>query len=143
MGGVIIVAGDEDTALAADALALGLARLGPSGRLVMFGQHMQPLAARQGAMRADSGFVDVRLTQLFTREYQVLPQRTHPIMSAEAMLSDGFLLAATKVVEMMAEGSPSSVAGDAVVVSRDPQAESATDASGKCRVAEEDAESSP
>merc|ERR1719323_1630323 len=80
--GVVVVAGDEDAALAAEALDAFLARLGPGGRLVAYGQHLQPLAARQGAMRTGGGFVDVRLVQLFTREYQVLPQRTHPIMNA-------------------------------------------------------------
>lgn len=98
----VVVAGDEDAEIAAEALEVGLARLALGGRLVAYGQHLQPLAARQGAMRAGGGFVDVRLVQLFTREYQVLPQRTHPQMAADAQLCEGFLLTATKVADGVA-----------------------------------------
>lgn len=94
---VVAVAGEEDAELVADAVALGLAHLRPGGRIVVFGQQIQPLAKRQGAMRSDGRFVDVRLIQLFTREYQVLPQRTHPVMTMDALLCDGFLLSATTV----------------------------------------------
>jgi len=96
---VVIAAGSEDAEVAAEALELGLARLGPGGRVAVYGPHLQPLAARQGAMRAGGGFVDVRLIQLFTREYQILPQRTHPHMMAEAQLCEGFLLTASKVID--------------------------------------------
>jgi len=101
---VVVVAGDDDAEAAAEAVDVGLAHLAPSGRLVVYGPHLQPLAARQSAMRAGGIFVDVRLTQLFTREYQVLPQRTHPHMSAEAQLCEGFLLTATKVADSTAGG---------------------------------------
>lgn len=95
---VIIVAGEEEAELSVEALEVGLSRLNPGGRLVVYGQHLQPLAARQGSMRTGGGFVDVRLMQLFTREYQVLPQRTHPHMVADAQICEGFVLAASKVV---------------------------------------------
>jgi len=98
MDALVIIAGDDDVDLAADALTLGLAHLSPGGRLVIYGQNLQPLAARQGDMRASGNWVDVRLTQLFTREFQVLPQRTHPLMAAETNHCEGFLLAATKIV---------------------------------------------
>lgn len=96
---LIVVAGDEDADLVVEVLELGLPRLASGGRLVVYGQHLQPLAARQGALRASGDFVDVRLHQLFTREYQVLPMRTHPIMTADAMLCEGFILSATKIVD--------------------------------------------
>lgn len=102
---VVIVAGDEEAELAAEATELGLAHLSPGGRLVVFGQHLQPMAARQGALRSSGQFVDVRLTQLFTREFQVLPQRTHPHMAAEVNLCEGFLLAASKVASGATENS--------------------------------------
>lgn len=94
---VIVVAGDEEAALAAEISDLCKTLLSPGGRLVFFGQHMQPLAAHQGSMRSSGDFVDVTLHQLFTREFQVLPQRTHPIMTATAMLCEGFVLCASKL----------------------------------------------
>eukprot|EP00930_Biecheleria_cincta_P028775 TRINITY_DN20057_c0_g1_i1.p1 TRINITY_DN20057_c0_g1~~TRINITY_DN20057_c0_g1_i1.p1 ORF type:complete len:432 (-),score=88.16 TRINITY_DN20057_c0_g1_i1:112-1374(-) len=95
---VVIVAGDDDAELAADAVEIGLQRLVSGGRAVVFGHHLQPLAALQGTWRTSGSFVDVRLEQLFTREYQVLPLRTHPHMSAEAELCGGYILSASKVV---------------------------------------------
>ncbi|CAE8644903.1 unnamed protein product [Polarella glacialis] len=97
--GLIIVAGDEDPDLASEALQTGLAMLIPGGRVVVYGQHLQPVAALQGSWRASGQFVDVRLEQLFTREYQVLPQRTHPHMAAESQLCEGYILSASKVVD--------------------------------------------
>mmetsp|Transcript_10180 Transcript_10180/g.22940 ORF Transcript_10180/g.22940 Transcript_10180/m.22940 type:complete len:473 (-) Transcript_10180:30-1448(-) len=100
MDAVIVVAGEEDADLAEGALEWGLKHLKPSGRVVIYDQHLQQLAAQQAAWRGSAEFVDVRLVQLFTREYQVLPQRTHPHMTAEAHLCEGFLLAATKVLPL-------------------------------------------
>lgn len=110
---VVIVAGDDDAELASEALELGLQRLVPGGRVVVYAQHLQPLATRQASFRASGGFVDVRLHQLFTREYQVLPQRTHPMMTAESMLCEGFVLCASKVVSE-AEVSTADVADEAL-----------------------------
>jgi len=103
--GVIIVAGDDEADLADEAIDVGLSHLSPGGRFVVLGHHLQPMAARQGALRSSGDFVDVRLTQLFTREFQILPQRTHPEMSAEANLCEGFLLAASKVATSSATSS--------------------------------------
>merc|ERR1712129_506357 len=99
LDGLVMVSGEDDVQLAAETMEVGLQRLGTGGRLAVYGQHIQPLAARQGEMRASGGYVDVRLIQLFTRESQVLPMRTHPHMSADAQLCEGFLLTATKVVD--------------------------------------------
>ncbi|CAK9108732.1 Hypothetical protein SCF082_LOCUS50567 [Durusdinium trenchii] len=95
--GLLMVA-DDDAELTQEVLELSLPRLAYGGRVAMFGHHLQPLAALQGAWRANGSFVDVRLTQLFTREFQALPSRTHPFMVAEAQLCEGFILCASKVV---------------------------------------------
>eukprot|EP00913_Durusdinium_trenchii_P001400 g1295.t1 len=87
---------DDDAELTQEVLELSLPRLAYGGRVAMFGHHLQPLAALQGAWRANGSFVDVRLTQLFTREFQALPSRTHPFMVAEAQLCEGFILCASK-----------------------------------------------
>lgn len=93
---VIVVAGEDDVELASEVVELGLRKLGPGGRLVVYGRLLQPLAALQGRLRS-STFVDVRLIQLFTREFQVLPQRIHPHMQQDAQLCEGFILSAAKV----------------------------------------------
>lgn len=107
LGGVgldaaILVAGegDELDSVSVGVLALASQRLVPGGRLVIFGHHLQPMAEQQGAMRTSGNWVDVRLTQLFTREYQVLPQRTHPHMAQDVMHCEGFLLVGTRVVDI-------------------------------------------
>lgn len=95
---LIVVAGENEDFLAEETIRCGLEGwLIPGGRVAVYGQHLQPLAALQGIWRKSGDFVDVKLVQLWTREYQVLPQRTHPIMDAEAMLQDGFLLVASLV----------------------------------------------
>mmetsp|Transcript_36439 Transcript_36439/g.77495 ORF Transcript_36439/g.77495 Transcript_36439/m.77495 type:complete len:453 (-) Transcript_36439:170-1528(-) len=94
---LVIVTGDEESQLALEVLEVGLKHLRPGGRVVVYGQNLQPLAAKQGEFRTSGDFVEVRMHQLFTREYQVLPMRTHPVMTAEAMLVEGFILSATKV----------------------------------------------
>jgi len=104
MDGLVAVAGDDEAELLSEFLEAGLPRLAFGGRLLVFGQQMQPLAARQGALRASGNFIDVKMHQLHTREYQVLPQRTHPIMSAEALICEGFLLMATKVTADVSGG---------------------------------------
>ena len=103
--GLLIVA--EDTELASEVLEVCLPRLAFGGRIAMFGHHLQPLAALQGAWRASGGFVDVRLTQLFTREFQALPSRTHPFMVADANLCEGFILSGSKVGETASPASQS------------------------------------
>lgn len=100
---LILVAGEDEAELVSEASEVGLRHLGAGGRLIQFGQQLQPLAAQQGVLRASGSFVDVRLHQLFTREYQVLPMRTHPKMGQDAHLSEGFILSATKVLGHMPE----------------------------------------
>jgi len=95
--GVIVVAGEDEGHVSAEVLSSCMKYLAPGGRVVVYGPQLQPLATRQGEMRRSGDFVLVHMTQLFTREYQVLPQRTHPVMKQESRLIEGFLLAATKV----------------------------------------------
>lgn len=111
MDGLVAVAGEDDAELLAEFLETGMSRLAYGGRLIVYGQQLQPIAARQGVLRASGCFVDVKMHQLHSREYQVLPQRTHPIMTADAMLCEGFLLMATKVMPD-AEGAVQAVADD-------------------------------
>jgi len=96
---VVVVAGEDDADLATEVIDFGLSRLVSGGRLVVYGLNLQPLAARQGVLRNSGNYIDVRLHQLMTREYQVLPQRTHPIMTADALVTEGFILSATRVVD--------------------------------------------
>jgi len=65
---------------------------------VIYSQDLTPQAHRQAAMQASTSFVNVKLIQLFLREYQVLPMRTHPFMT-EGHVSPGFILSATKVCD--------------------------------------------
>eukprot|EP00929_Paragymnodinium_shiwhaense_P081335 TRINITY_DN42537_c0_g1_i1.p1 TRINITY_DN42537_c0_g1~~TRINITY_DN42537_c0_g1_i1.p1 ORF type:complete len:439 (+),score=122.94 TRINITY_DN42537_c0_g1_i1:92-1408(+) len=98
--GVVIVADEDSAELASDALDVGLQHLTAGGRLAVFGHLLQPLANRQGAMKASGEWVDVRLIQLWTREYQVLPLRTHPHMAQDVHHCEGFLLVGTRVVNV-------------------------------------------
>jgi len=97
---MVIVAPEDDTALANDVIAACLPRLKHGGRLVVLGQHLQSLADRQGTMRTGGQWIDVRLMQLFTREYQVLPQRTHPHMAQDVQHCEGFILLGTRCGEL-------------------------------------------
>merc|ERR1712183_32708 len=67
---LIVVGNEDDVELNNAVLELGIPLLRPGGRLVVLGQFIQPLAARQGTMREQGAWVNVRLIQLFTREYQ-------------------------------------------------------------------------
>lgn len=108
----IAVVGDDGTALIDEFLALVPEFLAPGGRVAIYGQYLQPIAAHQGVMRAAGNYVDVRMIQLFTREYQVLPQRTHPHMQQDANHCEGYLLTASKVIEEAANGEKRRRVGD-------------------------------
>jgi tRNA (adenine-N(1)-)-methyltransferase non-catalytic subunit len=55
----------------------------------------QILADLQSKMRLKPGFLGLTLSEAWLRRYQVLPGRTHPMMSTSG--SGGFLLHAIKV----------------------------------------------
>eukprot|EP00928_Gymnodinium_smaydae_P027531 TRINITY_DN21270_c1_g6_i1.p1 TRINITY_DN21270_c1_g6~~TRINITY_DN21270_c1_g6_i1.p1 ORF type:complete len:460 (-),score=96.62 TRINITY_DN21270_c1_g6_i1:104-1483(-) len=109
---VLLFAQEEERALQARCHELGLRRLAPGGRLLVFGHYMQPLAHMQGEMKAGGDWVNVKLFQLFTREYQVLPQRTHPHMAQDVNHCEGFLLVGTRVQHSPSDEANSGGAAD-------------------------------
>ncbi|BAM39284.1 uncharacterized protein TOT_010000743 [Theileria orientalis strain Shintoku] len=76
------------------------------GRLVMFGQHFQPLSQCYATMTRSSQYVNVRLDETFLREFQVLspillslqikPMCTHPVIT-KCRPCCGFILSAIKI----------------------------------------------
>jgi len=95
-------------------LAVAMRLLRPGGTVGVYGPSLQPLACFQAAMRASTfcgrytppgdsveqkfGFVNIRLEEFWLREYQVLPQRTHPLMNAQTNLVSGFVLSGVKII---------------------------------------------
>eukprot|EP00347_Sterkiella_histriomuscorum_P021361 403334251 len=67
----------------------------PSASVVAFSQYIQPLAELRDYLVYQKKAVNVRIEELWTREYQVLPLRTHPHMSMHG--ASGFVLSAVKV----------------------------------------------
>lgn len=66
------------------------------GRLVLFGQQYQPMAALQSELTRSDSYVNVKFDEVFIREYQMLHLRTHPLMKAEVRPFCGFIVSATK-----------------------------------------------
>lgn len=56
--------------------------LAPSASFAIFSPHMQPLAEFMQALQHSKEAVAVQLHDIWWREYQVLPFRTHPEMNA-------------------------------------------------------------
>lgn len=82
-----------------------LARLSPylagSATVTVYSQHQQVLAELLQYCKHDAHFLNPNLTESFTRTYQVLPGRTHPLMTTSA--TGGYLLHALKVIPSKAE----------------------------------------
>mmetsp|Transcript_85866 Transcript_85866/g.229751 ORF Transcript_85866/g.229751 Transcript_85866/m.229751 type:complete len:436 (-) Transcript_85866:65-1372(-) len=111
---VVALDSESQSAFLNGFLAAGMRLLRPGGTLGIYGPSLQPLACFQAAMRASTfsglytppgdgapqsfGFVNIRLEEFWLREYQVLPQRTHPMMNAQTNLVSGFLLSGVKIV---------------------------------------------
>lgn len=57
--------------------------------------YIQPLAELRDYLLNNKKGVNVRIEELWTREYQVLPMRTHPHMSMHG--ASGFILSGIKV----------------------------------------------
>ncbi|CAD7924259.1 unnamed protein product [Amoebophrya sp. A120] len=73
-----------------------------SGILAVYSTQFQPLAELQRKLRETSGkpelrvrWTHVKMHEYFTREWQVLPMRTHPVMDSCLNLVQGFVLCAT------------------------------------------------
>ena len=67
--------------------------LRPGAPFAAFCTEMPPLSAAAASLRAAGIAVNVSLSETWTREYQVLPMRTHPEMSMHG--ASGFMLAGT------------------------------------------------
>ncbi|KAJ1789499.1 tRNA (adenine(58)-N(1))-methyltransferase non-catalytic subunit trm6, partial [Coemansia sp. RSA 2399] len=78
-------------------------RLGGSRMLVVYDQSKEALLESFAWLRESHEFLNVQLTESWLREYQVLPKRTHPLMSMSG--SGGFLLSA---IHLAAPASSSS-----------------------------------
>ncbi|KAJ2665806.1 tRNA (adenine(58)-N(1))-methyltransferase non-catalytic subunit trm6 [Coemansia sp. RSA 1199] len=66
--------------------------LGGSRMLVVYDQCKEPLIEAYAQLRESTEFLNVQLTESWLREYQVLPNRTHPTMNTSG--GGGFILSA-------------------------------------------------
>lgn len=88
---VIIVARHNPTEVLLELLPF----LAPSCPFVVYSEFMEPLTHCFLALQRDALAVNLRLSDVWTREYQVLPSRTHPVMDMSQ--SGGFLLTGIKL----------------------------------------------
>jgi tRNA (adenine-N(1)-)-methyltransferase non-catalytic subunit len=76
-----------------------LARLTPyvqgSGTITVYSLHQQVLAETLQWVKSDPNYTHQTLSESWTRTYQVLPGRTHPMMTTSA--TGGYLLHAIRV----------------------------------------------
>lgn len=93
---LVIVCSEQDPLSMVNRLAPFLA---PSGRLILYCRHKEPLIAAFNAVRhsQEMPFVDVVLTESWLRPYQTAAGRMHPEMSLNSS-GAGFLLTATRVL---------------------------------------------
>lgn len=92
-------------------LEAALPLLGGSTPFCVFHPAAQPLAEAQAAMSRAKRAVMMRLSESWTRTYQVLPGRTHPQMSANG--TGGYLLAGVTTAVAGVEGSGAGAAAAA------------------------------
>lgn len=69
--------------------------LAGSATLAVYSPYQQVLAETLQYCRKDANYLATQMTESWSRTYQVLPGRTHPLMSTSAM--GGYLLHATRV----------------------------------------------
>ncbi|XP_034555450.1 tRNA (adenine(58)-N(1))-methyltransferase non-catalytic subunit TRM6 [Notolabrus celidotus] len=75
---------------------MGLLRfLAPSRPFVVYSQYKEPLIECFTKLKEQGGAVDIRLTDTWVRHYQVLPNRTHPLLLMSG--GGGYLLSGTTV----------------------------------------------
>eukprot|EP01117_Protostelium_nocturnum_P013226 TRINITY_DN4923_c0_g1_i1.p1 TRINITY_DN4923_c0_g1~~TRINITY_DN4923_c0_g1_i1.p1 ORF type:complete len:495 (-),score=194.48 TRINITY_DN4923_c0_g1_i1:35-1519(-) len=70
--------------------------LSPSSQFVVYSQFIQPLAEIYDKLMKRGMAVQLDLIEVWSRDYQVLPQRTHPTMKMTA--ASGYLLSGIKVI---------------------------------------------
>ncbi|PRP73946.1 hypothetical protein PROFUN_08139 [Planoprotostelium fungivorum] len=68
-----------------------------SSPFVVFSPYLQPLAECADRLRSECMAIQVDVVELWTREYQVLPDRTHPEMKMTAQ--SGYILTGIKVMQ--------------------------------------------
>jgi tRNA (adenine-N(1)-)-methyltransferase non-catalytic subunit len=67
----------------------------PSGSVVIYSPFLEPLTRTKQWLQASRQCVCVELSDTWCREYQVLTNRTHPLMNTSA--ASGYILSATKL----------------------------------------------
>ncbi|RHY26646.1 hypothetical protein DYB32_007430 [Aphanomyces invadans] len=72
-----------------------LPRLGLSRPFVVYCEYLEPLATAFDALQRMESIINLQLNDTWTREYQILPGRTHPEMTMSA--GSGYLLSGIKV----------------------------------------------
>lgn len=77
--------------------------LGGSANIVVYNPTIQVLADLQSILRNRPGYLGAAVTEAWLRRYQVLPGRTHPMMSMSG--SGGYLLHAIKIYDNPAASS--------------------------------------
>ncbi|CAL8315870.1 unnamed protein product [Merluccius merluccius] len=78
---------------------LGLIKfLAPSRPFVVYSQYIEPLIECYTKLKDQGGTVNLQLTDSWLRHYQVLPNRTHPVLQMSG--GGGYLLTGTTTVNM-------------------------------------------
>lgn len=72
-----------------------------SSSIVAHSPHVQPLCEAQALLRSDGRILSPSISESWLRKYQVLPGRTHPLMTSSG--SGGYLLHAIRVYGDMEE----------------------------------------
>ena len=70
----------------------------PSRPFVIFSHYLQPLVELCSRLYREGTAVNLDLNETWMREYQVLPDRTHPMMRMDN--ESGFILSGIKVVNL-------------------------------------------
>jgi len=104
--------------------------LAGSASIIVQSPYLQALTDVQTKMKATSGFLGPQVSETWTRKYQVLPGRTHPMMSTSG--SGGHLLQAIKIYDSV-------VAQSTLVQERRVQRQKAAEAKRRKKAAEDSA----
>jgi len=76
--------------------------LAPSAQFCVYSQFIESLAACHTSLKTEYAGVNLKLSETWLREYQVLPMRTHPTMQMNG--NSGFILTGTKVTSDFGKG---------------------------------------
>eukprot|EP01132_Coremiostelium_polycephalum_P004008 gene4008-5011_t len=74
-----------------------LPHLNHSGTFVVFSQYMQPLVECHQFLHSNYLAINLAITEIWMREQQVLPSRTHPMMTMDG--ASGYILTGIKVIK--------------------------------------------